>query len=101
MKLLLTFVFTLLCVTLFGETIHVDSVVTIVTDSISAADVAPAVPVWKTIFTFQNILVMFAGLYEITVRIYPTAKNLSALSLIYNIINLIIPNTKKDGGKHK
>lgn len=101
MKTFLTLLFVLLCAAVFGETIHVDSVVTLVTDSVAATDTAPAIPAWKTVFTFQNVLIMFAGLYEITARVYPTAKNWSALSLIYNIINMIIPNAKKDGGKHK
>lgn len=100
MKNVLTFALVFLSAYAFGETIHVDSVITMVTDSASV-DVAPEVPVWKTIFSFNNVLILFAGLYEIAVRIYPTTKNYSALSVIYNIINLIIPNQKKDGGKHR
>ena len=100
MRNLFTFILVLICGAAFAETIHVDSVITMVTDSASVES-APVIPVWKTIFTFQNVLIMFAGIYEIAVRVYPTTKNYSALSVIYNIINLIVPNQKKDGGKHQ
>ena len=100
MKSIFTFILVLICGIAFAETIHVDSVITMVTDSASV-DSTPVIPVWKTIFTFENVLIMVAGLYEIAVRVYPTARNYSALSVIYNIINLIIPNNKKDGGKHQ
>lgn len=100
MKHAFTFILVLIASVAMAETIHVDSVITMTVDS-TFVDPTPAIPAWKTVFTFENVLVIFAGLYEIAVRVFPTTKNLSALSLVYNIVNMIIPNRKTDGTKHK
>ena len=67
---------------------------------LAQSDTASTGSDWSTVFTFQNVLIIFAGLYEIAARVYPTTKNWSALSLIYQMINVIIPNNGKDGKKH-
>lgn len=94
----LTFIL-LASIAVFGETVVVDSVVTITGDQ--TIQQTPVDTGWKSVFTFENVLVIFAGLYEIAVRVYPTTKNYSAIALIYQIINLIVPNRKTDGTKHK
>ena len=38
------------------------------------------------------------GLYELIVRLVPTVKNYSVLSLIISIIQMIFPNKKSSGG---
>lgn len=100
MRYFLTFIILILASAAIAETIHIDSVITLASDT-TIVEKTPVEAGWKTIFTFQNVLVIFIGLYEITVRVYPTAKNWSAFSLVYNILNLIVPNKKTDGTKHK
>lgn len=99
-KITILSVLVLATVAVFADAIVVDSIVTITGDT-TIVEQTPVDTGWKSVFTFQNVLIIFAGMYEIAARVYPTTKNWSALSLIYQIINLIVPNAKKDGTKHK
>lgn len=99
-KITILSVLVLATAAVFADAIVVDSIVTITGDT-TIVEQTPVDTGWKSVFTFQNVLIIFAGMYEIAARVYPTTKNWSALSLIYQIINLIVPNVKKDGTKHK
>lgn len=51
-------------------------------------------------FDFTKVLMLIGGLYELFVRLYPTEKNYSILTIVNSIINYLIPNKKKQGGTH-
>lgn len=80
------------------EPIAIDSVVTLTQDSTIVLPKESSI--WKEVFSFNNIIIVLVGLYEILIRIYPTAKDYSMLSTIYKILNFIVPNKKKEGGTH-
>lgn len=40
------------------------------------------------------------AVFEVYVRLRPTAKNLSLLSKLYKLVGLVLPNKNKDGGLH-
>ena len=50
----------------------------------------------------HTIAIIFAvlGVAEIIVRLTPTTKDDSILSFIVKIVNFLIPNFRKSGGKH-
>lgn len=91
-----------LAIAVFADTIveptNVDSVVTIVKDSTSVVPTNEATA--SSVFTISNIIIILTGLYEIAIRVYPTAKNYSLLSIAYKILNFLVPNKKKEGGTH-
>lgn len=47
-----------------------------------------------------ELLFAVLALAEVVVRLTPTKKDDSVLNWIIKIINAILPNRKKDGGKH-
>lgn len=48
--------------------------------------------------SLYEIVLFLVGVFEVIVRLYPTAKNYSILSLVNSIINFVFPNKKKEGG---
>lgn len=51
----------------------------------------------------ENYLVLIPailGLLEVIVRLTPTEKDNSVLEWIKKLLNIFIPNNKKDGGTH-
>ena len=55
-------------------------------------------------FIIENWVILLPavlGLAEVIVRLTPTTKDDSILEWIWKLVNLILPNNKKGGGKHK
>lgn len=75
---------------LIDSTASVVSNVTEVTEPVEAS----------TSFDWSKALMFIFGLYELFVRLYPTEKNYSMLSIFNSILNYLIPNKKKQGGTH-
>lgn len=71
----------------------------IATDSISNY-VNETVVQDKSFFSIENIVLIVTALYELVIRIYPTAKDYSILSAIFRVFNFLVPNFKKQGGQH-
>ena len=101
---LVAFVVVSLCATAFADSTMIDSV--IVKDSVvnvidSASVVAPVEPVGtESGISVYSILTFLIGVYELVVRLFPTTKNYSFISLVYSLLNYVVPNFKKNGGKH-
>lgn len=51
-------------------------------------------------FDFSKMILFAFGIFELVVRLYPTEKNYSILSIVNSIVNYIVPNKKKQGGTH-
>ena len=47
------------------------------------------------------VLCALGAIYEVGVRVVPTLGNYSILSMAYKLIQFIIPNIKKQGGRHQ
>jgi len=45
----------------------------------------------------MQILALVAALYEVIIRVYPTSKDWSILSMIISLVSFIIPNKSKGG----
>lgn len=101
---LVAFVVISLCATAFADSTMIDSV--IVKDSVvnvidSASIVKPISPVSEESgMSVYSILTFLLGAYELVVRLFPTTKNYSFVSLVYSLLNYVVPNFKKNGGKH-
>lgn len=55
-------------------------------------------------FDILTALACAVGIYEVVITYYPTVKNYSLLTLLFNIIRFIAPNRKATaagGGTHK
>lgn len=82
----------------FADTlVHADSVVTITSDTTIVEQHSKLAAVG---ITMQNVLIILVALYEVVVRLYPTIKNYSLLSWVYKVLSLVLPNAKRNGGKH-
>lgn len=105
--LAIAFVIVSLALTSFADSTTVDSVVldsTVVEAVVDSVSVETIEPVVTESGFFQNlslyeIVLFLVGVFEVVVRLYPTTKNYSVLSLVNSVINFIFPNNKKDGGK--
>ena len=108
--LALAFVVVSMALTAFADSLVVDSAsitdslvidssaVVAVSDSTAVVTPAEESGFWRTL-SLYNVFIFLVGIFEIIVRLYPTAKNYSILALVTSIINFVFPNYKKDGGK--
>jgi len=48
-----------------------------------------------------ELLGLVLALYEIVVAYYPTVKNYSAITAIFKVLRLVLPNRKSGGGHHR
>lgn len=72
---------------------------TLATDTVQA--VAPVVSTGDSMqLSWALLASLVLGIYEVVVRIFPTVSNISVLSFVMKLINLLVPNFKKSGGKH-
>lgn len=100
------FVILSLALTAFADSTIVDSAMidTIVVEQVvdSSIVVEPVIEEQTGFFSnlsLYQIALFLVGVFEVIVRLYPTAKNYSVLSLVNSIIDFIFPNNKKEGGK--
>lgn len=105
--LAISFVIVSLALTAFADSTSVDTFVdssSVVIDSMQTDSTTivtePVSTGFFNSFSVTNLFIVIVGLLEIFVRLYPTEKNYSILSLVNSIINFLLPNFKKDGGKH-
>ena len=76
----------------------------VITCSVFAQDTSSVDSLSSTTGYYNNTLYYalcaVAAVYEIAIRLVPTIGNYSLLSFAYKLLQAILPNFKKDGGKH-